>query len=169
MCYPFFQCPSRRSSKSNHVGSTSNERSRSAARLPRVPANRASSGSGRNQLSPSPGKPPVVAFKIQAISCMNLSARDRGGTRSVSCLSALDQHATCTANRKFWSVSSSYRCSTRTRKHPSRKAECQSHIQRRRRHVRFPGPPLSFVDQLGVLLTFFSTCLFLAPASDIKD
>ena len=52
----------------------------SAARLPRVPAIRAGRGSGRNHFSPAPGEPPVVVFKIQVIGCMNLLAKDRGGT-----------------------------------------------------------------------------------------
>ena len=49
---------------------------KSAARLPQVLAIRVGRGSSRNQLSPAPGKPPVV---IQVIGCMNLSAKYCGG------------------------------------------------------------------------------------------
>ncbi|KIM40811.1 hypothetical protein M413DRAFT_446183 [Hebeloma cylindrosporum] len=53
---------------------------KSAARLPRVHALRAGRGSGRNHLSPVPGEPPVVVFRLQVLGCMDLLAKDRAGT-----------------------------------------------------------------------------------------
>ncbi|KAJ3490898.1 hypothetical protein NLJ89_g11391 [Agrocybe chaxingu] len=51
---------------------------KSAARLPR--ALKAGRGNGRNDFSPRPGEPPVVILKVQVVGCLNLLAKDRGGT-----------------------------------------------------------------------------------------
>ena len=52
---------------------------KSAALLPvRVTSGR---GTGRNNLKPRPGEPPVVIIRIQVLGCLNLLAKDRGGTR----------------------------------------------------------------------------------------
>ncbi|KAF4622347.1 hypothetical protein D9613_009567 [Agrocybe pediades] len=53
---------------------------KSAARLPRVSYIKAGRGSGRNDFTPRPGEPPVVIFRLQVLGCMNLLAKDRGGT-----------------------------------------------------------------------------------------
>jgi len=53
---------------------------KSAARLPRIPAIKAGKGSGRNNYSPKQGELPVVIFRLQVLGCLNLLAKDRGGT-----------------------------------------------------------------------------------------
>jgi len=54
---------------------------KSAARLPvRVTSITSGRGTGRNNLTPRPGEPPVVIFRLQVLGCSNLLAKDRGGT-----------------------------------------------------------------------------------------
>ncbi|KAF8808440.1 hypothetical protein BYT27DRAFT_7188951 [Phlegmacium glaucopus] len=54
---------------------------KSAALLPvRVTSITSGRGTGRNSLTPRPGEPPVVIFRLQVLGCSNLLAKDRGGT-----------------------------------------------------------------------------------------
>jgi phosphatidylserine decarboxylase len=54
---------------------------KSAALLPaRVTSIGAGRGTGRNNLKPRPGEPPVVILRLQVLGCLNLLVKDRGGT-----------------------------------------------------------------------------------------
>jgi len=70
---------------------------KSAARLPRIPAIKAGRGSGRSDFSPRQGEPPVVIFRLQVLGCMNLLAKDRGGTSDPYVFHSVGM--ACAANR----------------------------------------------------------------------